>query len=142
MVSVLPRDPQCRRVFPLRCHFPDRFSVEALSAPIARRVSHHDRPRHFIRSLWDTSADNWIIRVISVVATKRPSSPTVMRHSGIAVRCSALSISFVMFHSYYYFSSSVAFFIIAVSLGSLFQRIASIDDRFYLSRLNKLFDKN
>ena len=30
---------------------------------------------------------------------------------------------------------------IPVSLGDLFQRIASINDRFYLSRLNKLFEE-
>ncbi len=36
----------------------------------------------------------------------------------------------------------VPFFDIPVSLGNLFQRIASIDDRFDLSRLNKFFDEN
>lgn len=43
-----------------------------------------------------------------------------------------------MFHSYDYISLFVPFFDIPVSLGSLFQRIASINDRFYLSRLNSL----
>ena len=31
---------------------------------------------------------------------------------------------------------------IPVSLDNLFQRIASVYDRFYLSRLNKLFEEN
>ena len=44
-----------------------------------------------------------------------------------------------MFHCYYYISLFVPFFNIGMSLGNLFQRIASIHDRFYLSRLNKLF---
>jgi len=47
-----------------------------------------------------------------------------------------------MFQSYYYISSFVPFFNIAMSLGNLFQRIASVNDRFYLSRLNKLFEEN
>jgi hypothetical protein len=45
----------------------------------------------------------------------------------------------VMFHSYDYISLFAPFLDIPVSLGNLFQRIASIYDRFYLSRLNKLF---
>jgi len=47
-----------------------------------------------------------------------------------------------MFHSYYYISLFVSFFDIPVSLGNLFQRIASINDRFYLPGLNKLFEEN
>ena len=51
--------------------------------------------------------------------------------------------SFVfMPHSYDYITLFVSFFDIPVSLGSLFQRIASIYDRFYLSCLNKLFEEN
>ena len=42
-----------------------------------------------------------------------------------------------MFQSYDYMSLFVSFFDIPVSLGNLFQRIASIYDRFYLSRLDK-----
>ena len=45
-------------------------------------------------------------------------------------------------HSYDYISLFVSFFDIAVRLGSLFQRIASIYDRLYLSRLSKLFEEN
>ncbi len=41
-----------------------------------------------------------------------------------------------------YISIFVSFVDIPVSLGNLFQRIASINDRFYLSRLNKLFEEN
>ena len=44
--------------------------------------------------------------------------------------------------SYDYISLFASCFDIPVSLGSLFQRIASIYDRFYLSRLNKLFEEN
>jgi hypothetical protein len=47
-----------------------------------------------------------------------------------------------MLHSYDDMSLFEPFFNIPVSLGSLFQRIASIYDRFYLSRLNKLFEEN
>ena len=47
-----------------------------------------------------------------------------------------------MFHSYYYISLFVPFIDILVSLGSLFQRIESIYDWFYLSRLSKLFEKD
>jgi hypothetical protein len=36
----------------------------------------------------------------------------------------------------------MSFFDIPVSFGSLFQRIASIYGRFYLSRLNKPFEEN
>ena len=47
-----------------------------------------------------------------------------------------------MLHSYDYISLFVPFFDISVGLGSPFQRIGSIDDRFYLPRLNKLFEEN
>ena len=47
-----------------------------------------------------------------------------------------------MLHSYDYISHCVPFCNIAMSLGSLFQWIASTDDRFKLSRLNKLFEEN
>jgi hypothetical protein len=63
-----------------------------------------------------------------------------MKRSGMAVGCSALSGFVIMFHSYDYISLFVPFVNISMSLGSLFQRIASIFDRFYLSRLNKLFE--
>ncbi len=44
--------------------------------------------------------------------------------------------------SYYYISLLVPFFDIPVSLGDLLQGIASIDDRFHLTRLNKLSEEN
>ena len=44
-----------------------------------------------------------------------------------------------MFQSYDYISLLVSLIDIPVSLGDLFQRIASVNDRFYLSSLNKLF---
>jgi len=47
-----------------------------------------------------------------------------------------------MFHSYDYISLFVPFFDIPVRLGHLFQRIASIYGRFYLPRLNKLFEED
>ena len=47
-----------------------------------------------------------------------------------------------MFHSDDDISLFVPFFDIPVSLDNLFQRIASIYDRFYLPRLNKLFEEN
>jgi hypothetical protein len=43
--------------------------------------------------------------------------------------------------SYNYISLFVSFIDIPVSLDNLFQRIASIYDRFYLPRLNKLFEE-
>ena len=46
-----------------------------------------------------------------------------------------------MRHSYYYISFFASCFDIPVSLGSLFQRIASINDRFYLPRLSKFFEE-
>jgi len=55
---------------------------------------------------------------------------------------SALLGFVIMSHSYDYISLFVPFFDIPVSLGSLFQRIASINDRFYLPRLNQLFEEN
>jgi hypothetical protein len=48
----------------------------------------------------------------------------------------------IMFHSDDYISLFAPCFDIPVCLGNLFQRIASIYDRFYLSRLNKLFDED
>jgi len=45
----------------------------------------------------------------------------------------------IMFHGYYDISLFVPFFDISVSLGDLFQGIASIYDRFYFASLNKLF---
>ena len=45
-----------------------------------------------------------------------------------------------MFQSNYYVSLFVSFFDIPVSLGHLFQRIASIDDRSDLSRFDELFE--
>ena len=47
-----------------------------------------------------------------------------------------------MLHSYYYISLFVSFIDIPVSLDHLFQRIASIYDRFYISRLNKLVEED
>ena len=47
-----------------------------------------------------------------------------------------------MHHSYDYISFFVPFVNIPVSLSNLFQRIASIYDRFYLSRLNKLVEES
>ena len=72
-----------------------------------------------------------------------------MKRSGIAVEWSFLSevegqrlLSFVvMSHSDDYISLFAPFFDIPVSLSNLFQRIASIDDRFYLSRLYKLSEE-
>ena len=48
----------------------------------------------------------------------------------------------IMLHSYDDISLFVSFFDIPVSLGNLFQRIASIYDRFYLPRLNKLYEES
>ena len=45
-------------------------------------------------------------------------------------------------HSYDYISLFEPFVNITVSLGSLFQRIAFIDDRFYFSCLDQLFEEN
>ena len=47
-----------------------------------------------------------------------------------------------MFHSYNYIALFVSFVNIPVSLGNLFQRIASVYNRFYLSCLHKLFEEN
>ena len=48
----------------------------------------------------------------------------------------------VMFHSDDYIPLLVSFIDIPVSLDNLLQRIASIDDRFYLPRLNQLPEEN
>jgi hypothetical protein len=42
----------------------------------------------------------------------------------------------LLFHSEYYFSSSVALFEICHSLTDLIQRISPVDDRFHFSRLH------
>ena len=47
-----------------------------------------------------------------------------------------------MFHRYDYISFFMSCINIPVSFGDLFQRVASIDDRFYLSSLDKLFEEN
>ena len=47
--------------------------------------------------------------------------------------------SIIMVHGYDDIALLVACVDIAVSLGNLFQGIASINDRFYLVRLKKLF---
>ena len=47
-----------------------------------------------------------------------------------------------MRHSYDDISLFAPCFDIAVRLGGLFQRVASIDDRSYLPRLNKLSEEN
>ena len=52
-----------------------------------------------------------------------------------------VSCFFIMFHSYDYIPLFVSCFDIPVSLGSLFQLVTSIYNRFYLPRLNKLFEK-
>jgi len=78
----------------------------------------------------------------SLLAGYPPYSLAAMKRSGIAVNCSALSGFVIMFHSYDYIPLFVPFFDISVSLDNLFQRIASIYDRFYLPRLNKLFEEN
>ena len=47
-----------------------------------------------------------------------------------------------MSHNYDDISLFVSFFDIPMSLGDLLQRIASIDDRSRLSRLNELFEED
>jgi hypothetical protein len=56
--------------------------------------------------------------------------------------CGALLGFVIKFHSYDYISLFVSFIDISVSLGHLFQGITSINDQFYLPRLNKLFEEN
>ena len=46
----------------------------------------------------------------------------------------------IMFRRYDDISLLVSFVDIPVGLGNLFQRIRSVDDRFYLSRLNQFFE--
>ena len=53
----------------------------------------------------------------------------------------SFSLDFTLY-SYDHVSLFVSCFDIAVRLGSLFQRLASIYDRLYLSRLSKLFEEN
>jgi hypothetical protein len=48
----------------------------------------------------------------------------------------------VMFHSYDYISLFVPFVHVSVSLDNLFQWKASINDRFYLPRLNEFFEED
>jgi hypothetical protein len=57
-------------------------------------------------------------------------------------RCSALSDFVIIFHSYDYVSLLAPRFDIPVSLGDLLQRVPSIYDRSYLSRLNKPSEEN
>ena len=56
------------------------------------------------------------------------------------MRRGALSGLVIMFHSNDYISLFVSFINIPVSLDNLFQRIASVNDRFYLPRLNEFFE--
>ena len=63
-----------------------------------------------------------------------------MKRSGITVRCSALFGFVVLDHSNDYIPFFVPFFDIPVSLDNLLQRIASINDRFKFSCLDKLFE--
>jgi hypothetical protein len=60
----------------------------------------------------------------------------------VAVGCSALSGFLVVTHR----NDHIALFMtcadIPVSLGHLFQRIPSINDRFYLARLYQLFEED
>ena len=65
-----------------------------------------------------------------------------MERSGIAVGGSAQSGFVIMLHSYDHIPLFVPCFDVPVSLGSLFQRIASVYNRLYLSRLNELFEVN
>jgi hypothetical protein len=58
----------------------------------------------------------------------------------MAVGRSALSGFVAMFHRNDHVSLFMPFVDIPVSLGHLFQRIESINDRFYLSRLYQLFE--
>jgi hypothetical protein len=46
----------------------------------------------------------------------------------------------IMLHSDDYIALFLPFFNVPVRLGHLFQRIESINDRFYLSRLYQLFE--
>jgi hypothetical protein len=54
----------------------------------------------------------------------------------------ALSGSVIMAHSYDDISLFVSRFDIPVSLDNLFQRIAPINDRSYLTRFNEFFEVN
>ena len=54
----------------------------------------------------------------------------------------ALSGSVIMSHSYDYISLFVSFVDIPVGFDNLFKRIASINDRSYLTRFNEFFEVN
>jgi len=88
---------------------------------------------------WPSQVDLESIARRSTEGLSSPDRYSAALHSG---RCSALLGFVIMLHSYDYISLFVSCFDIPVGLGNLFQRIASIYDRFYLSRLNKLFDED
>ncbi len=62
-------------------------------------------------------------------------------HCERVLRKAKRNVRSMIFHSYDDISLFVSFFNIAMSLGDLFQRIATINDRLYLSGLNKLFEE-
>jgi hypothetical protein len=60
----------------------------------------------------------------------------------VSLRCSALLDLVIMFQSYGHISFFASCLNVPVSLGSLFQGIASIYDRLYLPRLKKIFEED
>ena len=106
-----------RQVLPLRTHFLWRYEKSAAS------------------ECWRRSTTRLAPRFASATAAPLPMDPVAP-----AIRIVCCSV--ILFHRYDDIPLFVPLIDILVGLGSLFQWIALIYDRFYLSGLNKLLEKN
>jgi hypothetical protein len=79
-----------------------------------------------------------VVNELSDLSTKLACHYSTALHSGREQRFSGFVI---MFHSYDNITLFLSCFDIPVSLSNLFQRIAAINHRFYLSRLYKFFEE-
>ena len=108
-----------------------------------------EKHAHIRQSNYDYEEDEWAEEISAggfhmtpamlwpIRAYKQYNENSACRKSP---RCTV--VSYMLFHSYGDISLFVSCVDIPVSLGNLFQRIASTYDRFYLPRLNKLFEEN
>ncbi len=109
-------------------------------SPLLKKEGVNDRPHLELKPLFGKKTP---YQDFSYSLSAKPTCAlAATERSEKASPYSALLGFVVMLHSYDYISLFVSFVDIPVSLGSLFQRIASIYDRFYLSRLNNLFEEN
>jgi len=87
-------------------------------------------------------------RIPSLSPSRSPTAPYVAaRYNALvqrrrnAVRCNAVLGFAIVCHCYYYISYLLSRLDVSVCIGNFFKPVASVNDRFKIPRLYKLFDK-